>query len=199
MATLSEKDQQRFNCLAQEYFDHPQYQLMEGFIQHGSVSTYAHCARVARTAFSWACALTRVTHVRINEKDLIAGALLHDFYLYDWHDRKTSKPNHATKHPLYALENAQQCFLLSPAACNIIESHMWPLPLTRVPKSIEATLVCAADKWCCLGETLLRRGKFLQAAKAATAHNHGQSLAYPDAKATVSPVQCYDSHVAKAE
>ena len=154
MTGFAEDDRRRFEHLAREYLEHPCYQLMKGFIQHGSVSTYAHCVRVAQTSFAWARALK----LPVDEHDLVAGALLHDFYLYDWHDRSTSRPHHATRHPLYACENASECFSLPPRVENIIESHMWPLPPTRVPRSLEAVLVCAADKWCSLGETLHARG-----------------------------------------
>ena len=50
-------------------------------LQHGSVTVYAHCLRVACTA----CALARALHLRVDENALIRGALLHDYFLYDWH------------------------------------------------------------------------------------------------------------------
>ena len=40
---------------------------------------------------------------------------------------------------------------------NIIRSHMWPLTITAVPACREAVIVCIADKWCSLVETLLYR------------------------------------------
>lgn len=52
-------------------------------IQHGKVSVYAHCVSVADTA----CVLAETLHLRVNERALIRGALLHDYFLYDWHDK----------------------------------------------------------------------------------------------------------------
>ena len=49
-------------------------------IQHGKVSVYAHCVSVADTA----CVLAETLHLRVNERALIRGALLHDYFLYDW-------------------------------------------------------------------------------------------------------------------
>ena len=55
-------------------------------IQHGKVSVYAHCVSVADTA----CVLAETLHLRVNERALIRGALLHDYFLYDWHDKPTA-------------------------------------------------------------------------------------------------------------
>ena len=52
-------------------------------IQHGKVSVYAHCVSVADTA----CVLAETLHLRVNERALIRGALLHDYFLYDWHNK----------------------------------------------------------------------------------------------------------------
>ena len=128
-----------------------QLELMGQFVQHGSVSTLAHVVRVAQTSLKMAGALK----LNVSEQELVRGALLHDYYLYDWHT--TSNKGHAVNHPLIAARNAQHDYGLTPKERNIIEAHMWPLPPNRVPKSKEAWLVCAADKWCSLGETLFKR------------------------------------------
>ena len=40
---------------------------------------------------------------------------------------------------------------------SIIVSHMWPLNITKVPKSREALILCVADKCIALRETLFER------------------------------------------
>ncbi|MBB6334157.1 MAG: hypothetical protein SPH79_00610 [Schaalia hyovaginalis] len=125
---------------------------MGRYIQHGSVSTLEHVLRVADRAL----ACSRKLGIRVSEDELIRGAILHDYYLYDWHDPNIK--GHATKHPLRALKNAEEDFLLTDRERNIIAAHMWPLPPTRVPRCREAWLVCFADKWCSLEETLFMRG-----------------------------------------
>lgn len=114
-----------------------------------------HSIRVAQTSYAMALALK----VKFVEEDLIAGGLLHDFYLYDWHDRNKSANKHATKHPLYARENAVNILGVSEKIASIIETHMWPLPPQRLPKSIEAWIITVADKICSMGETLATRSK----------------------------------------
>ena len=100
-------------------------------------------------------AMARALRLCVSERELVRSALLHDYFLYDWHE--PGHVGHATQHPVFALRNAHEDFDLSPLEENVIASHMWPLPPTRVPWSREAVLVCVADKWCSLAETLLMR------------------------------------------
>ena len=124
---------------------------MARYNQHGRVSTLAHVTRVAERAVRW----SRLLRLRVREDELVRGALLHDYYLYDWHDPVNK--GHATQHPLRALRNAERDFALTDRERNIIAAHMWPLPPTRLPRCREAWLVCLADKWCSLEETLFMR------------------------------------------
>ncbi len=124
---------------------------MRESIQHGRVTTWEHCVRVARTSVGIAEAL----RLCVSRRELVRAALLHDYFLYDWHEPDHTK--HATMHPVFALNNAREDFDLTPLEENAIAAHMWPLPPGRVPASREAWLICAADKWCSLGETLFMR------------------------------------------
>lgn len=153
MRELTPEQREDFSRIVTPYLARREVLRMGDFVQHGTVSTLAHCLRVARTCYAWASALG----LRVDMEDLVVGALLHDFYLYDWHDRSTSRPHHATMHPLYAAENAVELLGVSDDVRAIIESHMWPLPPGRPPRSREALVLCAADKWCSLAETLLMR------------------------------------------
>ena len=148
---MSPADEERFSRLVAEVAGAGRVPLMRECVQHGQVSTWEHCVRVAHASL----AMARALRLRVSERELVRSALLHDYFLYDWHE--PGHVGHATQHPVFALRNAHEDFDLSPLEKNAIASHMWPLPPTRVPRSREAVLVCVADKWCSLAETLLMR------------------------------------------
>mgnify|MGYP002745451990 CR=1 FL=1 len=96
---------------------------------------------------------------------LAVGGFLHDFYLYDWH--KTSSFHglrrlfemHGFSHPGSACVNAKRYFQITKKEQNIIQSHMWPLTFRHVPTCREAVIVCLADKYCAVVESMFRRAK----------------------------------------
>lgn len=123
------------------------------FIQHGEMSVYDHCMSVAERAIR----INRALHAKCQERDLVRGALLHDYFLYDWHIDGKDKGNvhpklHGFFHPSTALKNANRDFSLSPREKDIIKKHMWPLTVVP-PLCREAWIVTMADKYCSLMET----------------------------------------------
>ncbi len=129
---------------------------MKEHIQHGNVTVNAHVMAVAR----YSVALSDRLHISCNRRELIRGALLHDYFLYDWHIPDKEKPHrlHGFYHPGVALRNASEEYTLTEREKNIIKRHMWPLTMVP-PKYREAWIVTIADKWCSLLETLhMRRG-----------------------------------------
>ena len=86
------------------------------------------------------------------------GAMLHDFYLYDWHaDDHGEHRLHGFTHPEAASRNAGKYFQADDRVRHVIRSHMWPLTPVRMPLSREAWIVCISDKCISLYETLFKR------------------------------------------
>ena len=126
---------------------------MERFVQHADVSTLEHSFSVAYVSF-WVC---ESFHLSVDRRSLIRGAMLHDFFLYDWHTGSSGRKGlHGFTHPKAALRNAEARFELTAMERDIIVKHMWPLTLA-LPKYGESYFVSAADKYCSLVETLRRR------------------------------------------
>ena len=154
------EERKEFHKLLKEYASDiiasENFRNTRNYIQHGSMPVYRHCMDVADQSIK----ISKLLRVNCNERELIRGALLHDYFLYDWHDkyRDNYQRLHGFYHPGIALRNAQKEYSLSDRAKDIIKKHMWPLTIIP-PACREAWIVTAADKYCSLLETLkLRRG-----------------------------------------
>lgn len=123
-------------------------------IQHGNMTVNSHCINVAKYSLAISKKLEKIG-IKCSNAELVRGALLHDYFLYDWHDKNHVQPYklHGFYHPGIALKNAQKEYTLTSREKDIIRKHMWPL--TCIPPVYkEAWIVTAADKWCSLMETM---------------------------------------------
>ena len=139
--------------ILRELEQEPALQEMKRYIQHGRVTTYAHCRRVARTCYI----LNQRLRLGADRRALVRAAMLHDFYLYDWHERDASHKWHGFRHADAAVRNARRYFSVGDVEREAISCHMWPLNLSRLPRRREAWILCLADKYCSLAETLFHR------------------------------------------
>lgn len=136
-----------------------QYQELHKYIQHGETTVLEHSISVAYYSYKMGKSLK----IKCDYRSLIRGALLHDFFLYDWHKKDKSRKLHGVYHPEVALKNAQQHYDINIKECDIISKHMWPLS-PRPPRYIESYLVWTADKYCTVVEMaskLLKRKQIL--------------------------------------
>ena len=96
--------------------------------------------------------------LKLNKEALVKGALLHDFVLYDWHDKDFIR-FHGFRHPYIASKNAKEIFNIGRREDEIIRKHMFPLtPLPPFTK--ESMVVCLVDKACSLYETFNRKNAY---------------------------------------
>ncbi|RBP98365.1 phosphohydrolase [Bifidobacterium aemilianum] len=142
--------------LVQQYgsdiIESPGMYIERGHLQHGRVSTFAHSLRVACLAVWLADRLHLMG--RVDLPSLIRAGLLHDYFLYDWHDRDDGSHRlHGLTHGRRAMLQAERDFGLNPIERDSIHHHMFPL--TPVPpKYMEGYLVNMADKISATAETL---------------------------------------------
>lgn len=147
--------QKEWHDLLKEYggdiLDSHNFNKTKEYIQHGSMTVNSHCINVAKCSL----AISRKLGISCNQREMVRGALLHDYFLYDWHDkhRKDRKKLHGFYHPGIALKNAAKEYELTGREKDIIKKHMWPLTVVP-PRCREAWIVTAADKYCSLLETV---------------------------------------------
>lgn len=130
--------------------------LSKAFLQHGTCSVYKHSVSVAIASLE----IARRFKLKVDYDSLVRGALLHDYFLYDWHDLKGFPCAHGFLHPYRALKNAQEDFELNACEKDIIAHHMFPL-VPFPPATKEGWIVCLADKICAAQETVALRGRKL--------------------------------------
>ena len=154
---LNEEERTLIRQILAPYLADEKVLSMGRYIQHGSVTTLAHCLAVVDRSYE----LARDLHLlgRIDLPVMLRAALLHDFYLYDWHEKDRSHAWHGFHHATRAMINARERFGIGEHEQAIIRSHMWPLNPARLPRSREAWIVTVADKIVAARETLFARKK----------------------------------------
>ena len=132
----------------------PEAQVLKTFTQHGETTVFEHCLSVAKFSLLMAHFLERTLKINIDKDSLVRGALLHDYFLYDWHDKAVKgRRVHGFTHPGTAKRNAERDFGLNDLERDIISKHMFPVT-PFPPMHRESVIVNLADKWCALCETL---------------------------------------------
>lgn len=124
-------------------------QSTKKYIQHGDTSVFEHCINVA----CMCVLIAECFHIKVDKKALVRGALLHDYFLYDWHISDESHKWHGFIHPKIALHNARRSFTLNKVERDMILRHMFPLNITP-PRYKESVILCLSDKLYAVFETL---------------------------------------------
>lgn len=146
---LPANKEEKFRLILEEIRKNSRFDENEQYIQHGTTTVKEHCIKVAHTAYF----MSHRLHITVHEEELIRGALLHDYFLYDWHEKSLKNSIHGFTHPGKALREASKDFDLTNIEKDMIQSHMFPLTV-KPPKYREGVLLCIADKLCALQETI---------------------------------------------
>jgi len=127
----------------QDILQHEEFLKLKNFYHHNS-SAFAHVNDVAYFSY-------RICkYFKLDYRSAARGALLHDFFLYDWRNHDVPdlprEKFHGLAHPRIALANAKKYFSINDIEEDIIKKHMWPLTLVP-PKYKESYIVSFADKY----------------------------------------------------
>lgn len=147
---MTKKEKIRY--YGKDILDSKSIKIQKQCLQHGKRTVFEHSLAVALMCLT----INEFLHLKLNERRLIRGALLHDYFLYDWHVKDKSHRLHGFRHPYFALENARKEYELDPVLEDMIVKHMFPL-IPIPPKYKESWVLCIADKICASKETILRK------------------------------------------
>lgn len=147
---LSEEQEKIFYDILEEVCRNSRILESHRYIQHGTTSVFRHSVSVAYVSFCLAAKMG----APVDMPSLVRGALLHDYFLYDWHVKDDAHKWHGFRHARCACDNAMRDVPdLNEVEQDMIRCHMFPLNL-RPPKYMEGWILCCADKICSSAETL---------------------------------------------
>lgn len=137
----TDEDAQEFLQITSDISEHPEFQKLKNYTHHLHTTRWQHCMNVSWYTYLWCKKLS------LNYTEAARGALLHDFFLYDYHTEQPIPGKHADVHPLAAFTNAEKYFEVTDIMRDCILNHMWPTAGIR-PATPEGLIVTAADKYC---------------------------------------------------
>jgi uncharacterized membrane protein len=135
--------EKEFYEIIDDIYEHEEFLKLKEHYHHNS-SIYEHVMDVSYFSYKVS------KFLRLDYKSATRGALLHDFFLYNWRNHDVpdlpEDKYHGIEHPKIALTNATRHFPLNEIEKDIIIKHMWPLTLVP-PKYKESFIVSFADKY----------------------------------------------------
>ncbi len=137
---INPDDYEEYYKIVSDIIKNPEFRKTIEYKHHQS-SIFEHSLYVSYYSYRLA------KKFKLDYKSTARGALLHDFFLYDWklpHPEKGK--NHGKEHPKTALRNAGRQFTLNETEKDIIINHMWPFTMA-FPKSSETMVVLMVDKY----------------------------------------------------
>lgn len=145
-----------FSQLVGDILYHKEFVRLKDY-HHHSNHIYDHVHRVAFLSYCIAKVLS------LNYEAAARGGLLHDFFLYDWRERKLTdsaggrqqRGLHGREHPYTALENSRRFFIVSDREADIIVKHMFP-KTRALPRYPESFVVSISDKIAAVYEYLTK-------------------------------------------
>ncbi len=146
---IKKSSEEEFKMISQEITSNSEYLKLADFLHHDS-SILDHSLKVAYTSYKIA------KFLGLDYISTTRGALLHDFFLYDWRSlegRPYEGRWHGFKHPKVALNNAKKHFKINKIEEDIIIKHMWPLTIVP-PRYKESVIVTTVDKYISSIETV---------------------------------------------
>ena len=98
------KNDDIINLYAEDILKSESFISQKEYMQHGKTSVYEHILNVANMSVT----IAYKYNLKVDMKSLIRGSLLHDYFLYDWHENDKSHRLHGFHHARKAMMNAKR-------------------------------------------------------------------------------------------
>lgn len=160
---------EEYKVIVEEILNNKLFKSLKYFNQHGGISRLEHCINVSYIGY--------LISKKLNWDyvSIARAGLLHDFFLYDWHEHDLNKFSikncHALTHGKEALKNAESFFELSDKEKEMIESHMWPITIIP-PRYAMTYFIGIVDKYCAIMEVLVTFKMYKNSAKSEAIERH---------------------------
>lgn len=138
---ISLERKQELEDIYQSFLHDEKILKMKEISMHRGSNCYIHSFKVAKLAIKRA-----LRHKKGDLYVILVGAILHDYYLYDWRVERDKMKKHMSSHPYTAAKNAARDFNIPPKIMKVIQSHMWPVNIDEFPETKEARIISNADK-----------------------------------------------------
>ena len=138
---IARPKREEFHSLVSDIVDHDEFVKLKDY-HHHTTPIFDHVMRVAFLSYATSKALG------FDYRSAARGGLLHEFFLYDWRERKATdshRSRHGTEHPNIALANARTHFTVNDREADIIVKHMYP-KTRALPRYRESFVVSIMDK-----------------------------------------------------
>lgn len=146
---IDDEQKEKLENLYQSFLNDEKILRMKDISMHRGSNCYIHSFKVAKKAIK-----KSINKKNINLEVVLIGAILHDYYLYDWRQDKSKLKKHAKNHPGIAINNAINDFDISDDVKNVIKTHMWPINIKAFPNTKEAKIVSLSDKAVTIRESM---------------------------------------------
>jgi uncharacterized protein len=136
-------DREEYNNIVRDILENKEFCRLADYYHHNS-SILDHAKIVSWISYSLC------KYLNLDYRSAARGALLHDFFLYNWRNHDipdlAKEKFHGIEHPKIALANSEKHFILNKIEKDIILKHMWPLTLVP-PAYRESFIVTFVDKY----------------------------------------------------
>lgn len=124
-----------YEQITKDILDNEKFKSLKEEVHHHNSNRYNHCLKVSQKTYKICKKLN------LDYRSATRAALVHDFFFTDDFNNKKEQ---LLKHPVKAVENANQIMSLNEKEQNIIESHMYPIG-KKIPKYKESIIVDIVD------------------------------------------------------